>query len=161
MEADFPEAAAEEEVVEVSNSSSHRPADRYGSNQIRPGLLPGLLGAAAAIAGLWANGTEWMITVLFAVSIMAAVLVVFCVQSVRSRTAPSAPQRARRSEEPTQQKFVPVVCAVLLVVVVVVYNPIAPLVLTASGTAWQLAQVATGAVLFATGVLVKTSAPER
>jgi len=53
------------------------------------------------------------------------------------------------------------VCAVLLVVVVVVYNPIAPLVLTASGTAWQLAQVATGAVLFATGVLVKTSAPER
>jgi hypothetical protein len=53
------------------------------------------------------------------------------------------------------------VFAALLVVIVVVYNPIMPFVLTANGTFWQLAQVATGAVLFAAGVLVKTPSPER
>ena len=149
------------EVVAVSNSSSRRPANRYGSDRIRPGLLPGLLGAAAAIAGLWANGTEWMITVLFAVSILAAVLLVFCVQAVRSRPSSATARRSPSPSTSSDRKLVPVLCGVLLVIVVIVYNPIAPLVLTATGTAWQVGQVATGALLFATGVLVTTPAPER
>lgn len=151
-----PAAAVEEEVAEVSNAQSSRSSDRYGSNQIRPGFLPGLLGSAAAVAGLWANGTEWMITILFAVSILAAIIFFFCLQALRSDDAGTKNQRARR-----QARITATVCAVLLVAIVVVYNPIVPFVLTASGTFWQLTQVATGAVLFAAGVLVKTPSSER
>lgn len=140
--------AGEVEVVAVSNSRSGRPADRYGSDQIRPGLLPGLLGSAAAIAGLWASGTEWMITVLFAVSILSAILFFFCVTAFRAQG---------KSRRPA----VALTFAILLVIIVVVYNPVAPFVLTASGTGWQLVQVATGAILFAAGVVVKTPAPQR
>lgn len=157
-------AVGEEEVAEVSNSRSERPNNRYGSNQIRPGFLPGLLGSAAAVAGLWANGTEWMITILFAVSIFAAIIFFFCIQSLRAddsgsknqRTQDSAQGQARGQARTTASLF-----AALLVIIVVAYNPVVPFVLTASGTFWQLAQVATGAVLFAAGVLVKTPSSER
>ncbi len=130
---------------------------------IRPGLLPGLLGSAAAIAGLWASGTDWMITVLFAVSILSAILFFFCVQALRATEPADSRGVARRSAPaPTpQKKSTVVVFAVLLVIIVVVYNPVSPFVLTTTGTLWQLAQVATGAVIFAAGVLVKTPAPER
>jgi cobalamin synthase len=140
----------------VSNSRSQRPNDRYGNNQIRPGFVPGLLGSAAAVAGLWANGTEWMITILFAVSIFAAIIFFFCVSSLRADDAGSKNQRVRGQSRVTASVF-----AALLVIIVVVYNPVVPFVLTASGTFWQLAQVATGAVLFAAGVLVKTPSSER
>lgn len=126
----------------VSNARSTRPDDRYGSDLIRPGLLPGLLGSAACLAGLWASGTDWMITVLFAVSILGAIVLFFCAQALRVARALS------------------LTFMVLLAVIVVVYNPIAPLVLTATGTAWQLVQVASGATLFAAGVLVRTPAPK-
>jgi archaellum biogenesis protein FlaJ (TadC family) len=149
-------AVAEEEVAEVSNSRSQRPNDRYGSNQIRPGFLPGLLGSAAAVAGLWANGTEWMITILFVVSIFAAIIFFFCIQALRADDPASKNQRVQGQSRTTASVF-----AALLVIIVVVYNPVMPLVLTASGTFWQLAQVATGAVLFAAGVLVKTPSSER
>ena len=153
-------AAAAGEAAEVSNSRSQRPSDRYGSNQIRPGFLPGLLGSAAAVAGLWANGTEWMITILFAVSILAAIIFFFCVSALRSDEASSKNQRTRDPAR-GQARATASVFAALLVVIVVVYNPIFPLVLTANGTFWQLGQVATGAVLFAAGVLVKTPSSER
>lgn len=153
-------AVAEEEEAEVSNSRSERPNGRYGSNQIRPGFLPGLLGSAAAVAGLWANGTEWMITILFAVSIFAAIIFFFCIQSLRADDAGSKNERGRDAAR-GQSRATASVFTALLVVIVVVYNPVMPLVLTASGTFWQLAQVATGAVLFAAGVLVKTPSSER
>ena len=153
-------AVAEEEVAEVSNSRSQRPNDRYGSDQIRPGFLPGLLGSGAAVAGLWANGTEWMITILFAVSIFAAIIFFFCVSSLRADDAGSKNQRTRDRVR-GQSRATASVFAALLVIIVVVYNPVLPFVLTASGTFWQLAQVATGAVLFAAGVLVKTPSSER
>lgn len=140
----------------MSNSRSQRPGDRYGSNQIRPGFLPGLLGSAAAVAGLWANGTEWMITILFAVSIFSAIIFFFCLSALRADDSSSNNQPARRTARITASVF-----AVLLVIIVVVYNPVVPFVLTASGTFWQLTQVATGAVLFAAGVLVKTPSSER
>ena len=143
-------------MAEVSNSRSQRPNDRYGSNQIRPGFLPGLLGSASAVAGLWANGTEWMITILFAVSIFAAIIFFFCVSSLRADDSGPKNQRVRGQARATASVF-----AALLVVIVVVYNPVMPFVLTATGTFWQLAQVATGAVLFAAGVLVKTPSPQR
>ena len=164
---DSPAVAVEEEVAEVSNSQSSRSSDRYGSNQIRPGFLPGLLGSAAAVAGLWANGTEWMITSLFAVSILAAIIFFFCLQALRSDDTgsnhSSGAQRgsSQRNSASRQARITATVCAVLLVAIVVVYNPIVPFVLTASGTFWQLTQVATGAVLFAAGVLVKTPSTER
>jgi hypothetical protein len=156
MEADSPAVAVAGEVAEVSNSRSQRSSDRYGSNQIRPGFLPGLLGSAAAVAGLWANGTEWMITILFAVSILAAIIFFFCLSALRADDASAKNQRARSQARATAGVF-----AALLAVIVVAYNPIMPFVLTANGTLWQLAQVATGAVLFAAGVLVKTPSPER
>ena len=136
--------------------STSRPNDRYGSDLIRPGLLPGLLGSAACLAGLWASGTDWMITILYAVSILAAILVFFCVQAMR--VSPRPPTRNRVADRDLRAVFV--VFAALLTVVVVVYNPILPLVLSATGTGWQLAQVASGALLFASGVLVKTPAPK-
>ena len=160
MEADSPAVAVAGEAAEVSNSRSQRSSDRYGSNQIRPGFLPGLLGSAAAVAGLWANGTEWMITILFAVSILAAIIFFFCLSALRADDSGSKNQRTRPPAR-GQSRATASVFAALLVVIVVVYNPIMPFVLTANGTFWQLAQVATGAVLFAAGVLVKTPSPER
>lgn len=143
-------------VAEVSNAQANRPSNRYGSDLIRPGLLPGLLGSAACLGGLWASGTDWMITILYAVSILAAILVFFCVQAVR--VIPRTATRNHLADRDFRSLFV--VFAVLLAVVAVVYNPIWPFVLTAAGTGWQLAQVASGALMFACGVLVKTPAPK-
>jgi hypothetical protein len=101
-----------------------------------------------------------MITILFAVSIFAAIIFFFCIQSLRADDAGSKNQRTR---DPVrgQSRATASVFAALLVIIVVVYNPVVPFVLTASGTFWQLTQVATGAVLFAAGVLVKTPSSER
>lgn len=141
----------------MSNAQFNRPTGRYGSDLIRPGLLPGLLGSGACVSGLWASGTDWMITVLFAVSILSAILAFFCIQAVRVAPAPATRNRpAERDRRPLAAVF-----AVLLLVIVIVYNPIWPFVITATGTGWQLAQVASGAVIFAAGVLVRTLAPKQ
>jgi Cu/Ag efflux pump CusA len=84
----------------------------------------------------------------------------FCVASLRADDAGSKNQGTRPSAR-SQSRVTASVFAALLVIIVVVYNPVVPFVLTASGTFWQLAQVATGAVLFAAGVLVKTPSSER
>ena len=127
----------------MSNSRSRRPEDRYGSNLIRPGLLPGLLAAAVCIAGLWLNDTEWMIFVLFTVSILGAILGYFCIQALRV-------------DNPGARRATTVSLLVLLTVIVIIYNPVLPFVLSATGTLWQLGQVLSGAVLFVAGVLVRT-----
>lgn len=153
---DQPAVAAVEEVAAVSNAQFNRPSDRYGSDLIRPGLLPGLLGSGACLAGLWASGTDWMIMVLFAVSILSAIMVFFCIQAARVQPAPATrSQPAERDRRPLVIFF-----GIALAVIVIVYNPISPFVLTASGTGWQLAQVAAGAVMFFAGVLVRTPAPK-
>ncbi|MCX6494244.1 MAG: hypothetical protein NTY82_00500 [Actinobacteria bacterium] len=140
----------------MSNAQFNRPSDRYGSDLIRPGLLPGLLGSGACLAGLWASGTDWMIMVLFAVSILSAIMVFFCIQAARVQPAPATrSQPAERDRRPLVIFF-----GIALAVIVIVYNPISPFVLTASGTGWQLAQVAAGAVMFFAGVLVRTPAPK-
>jgi hypothetical protein len=105
-----------------------------------------------------------MITILFAVSILAAIIFFFCVSALRSDEVSSKNQRTRgpaRGPAGGQARATASVFAALLLVIVVVYNPIFPFVLTAHGTFWQLGQVATGAVLFAAGVLVKTPSSER
>ena len=120
----------------MSNTRSNRPAQ---AEVIRPGIVPGILGSAAALVGLFI-AIEWFITIQFIVAILAAIMAVFAIQSKGWRMF----------------VFVP-----LFVVIVVVYNPIFPLTQGWSGQAWQVGQVATGAVFFLAAFLLKTPLPKR
>ena len=110
---------------------------------MRPGILPGMLGSLAVLAGLFAFKSDWFITVQFAVSILAAIMIAFAFQgrTVRPRVT---------------FVFIP-----LLAVVVIVWNPIVNLTANFTGQIWMLAEVAAAVVVFFTGLLIKTVAPKR
>lgn len=114
---------------------------------IRPGVLPGLLGALAILSGLFAFTTEWFITVQFVVSILAAIMIAFAIQG--------------RSVRPK----VTYVFTPLLAVIVIVWNPIVnistPVAAALSPQGWMLVEVAASAVVFASGVMIQTVAPKR
>ena len=114
---------------------------------LRPGVLPGLLGSLAIIGGLFLFGSDWFITIQFAVSILAAIVATFAIQGGNVRPVVSW------------------VSTILLAVVVVVWNPIVNLSATVATAltpqGWMLAEVAAAVVVFTAGVLIKTVAPSR
>ena len=78
---------------------------RYPDAVMRPGILPGILGSVAILLGLWLVGTEWEFAVRLAASILAAIVVVFCVQA-------------------RQRKYI--VPGILVGIIVVTWNPVCP-----------------------------------
>lgn len=107
---------------------------------IRPGIVPGILGVSAVFIGMVVSGSEWFLTVLFAVSILAAIMCVFAVQARSSKT----------------MIFIP-----LFAIVAIVFNPIVRLSEDFGGQPWLLGQAAAAAVFFLGGFLIKTPAPTR
>ncbi len=116
---------------------------RPGANQpefMRPAVLPGLLCAAAILVGLFVGASDWFITVRFAVSILAAIMVVFAIQGRTFKT----------------YVFVP-----FLLAIVVLWNPLVSLTTGFAGQWWLLTQVAASALTFAAGIVMKTPVPTR
>lgn len=107
---------------------------------IRPGIAPGILGVSAVFIGMVVTGSEWFLTVLFAVSILAAIMCFFSFQAHNAKTA----------------VFIP-----LFAIVAIVFNPIVRVSESFSGQPWLLAQVAAAAVFFVGGFMIKTPAPKR
>ncbi len=111
---------------------------------IRPAVLPGVLGSLATLSGLFLFGTDWFITIQFAVSILAAIVGAFALQSRTTKGYITVP---------------------FLAAVVVVWNPIVNLstaVASALGPqGWMLAEIAAAVIIFVSGVLIKTIAPTR
>ncbi len=107
---------------------------------IRPGIVPGILGVSAVFIGMVVFGSEWFLTVLFAVSILAAIMCVFAFQGRSAKTA----------------VFIP-----LFAIIAVVFNPIVRISDSFSGQPWLLGQVAAAAVFFLGGFMIKTPAPKR
>jgi hypothetical protein len=108
----------------------------------RPGIVPGIAGSAAMFIGMATYETDWYITVLFAISILAAVMVVFSYQSLG------------------REKFV---FAPLFVLITIYWNPIFRLNegWDSGGQLWLLIQVAAAAVFFLGGFMTKTPATPR
>lgn len=109
----------------------------------RPGLLPGVLGSLAVLSGLFAFKSDWFITVQFAVSILAAIMIAFAIQG-------------RNVRPKVTFIFVP-----LLAVVVIVWNPIVNLTTDFTGQAWMLSEVAAAVVVFFAGMMIQVVAPKR
>lgn len=111
--------------------------------EIRPGILPGILGALATLSGLFLFTTDWFITVQFAVSILAAIMIAFAFQG-----------RSGKS-----YAFIP-----FLALIVIAWNPIVNFTSTIStalgSQGWLLLQVAASIVIFVAGVMIKTVAPK-
>ena len=105
----------------------------------RPGIIPGILGSAAMFIGMATYETDWYITVLFAISILAAVMVVFSYQSLG------------------REKFVFIP---LFVIITIYWNPIFRLNegWDSGGQLWLLIQVAAAAVFFLGAFMTKTPA---
>jgi hypothetical protein len=114
---------------------------------MRPGILPGLLGALAVLSGLFLYSTDWFITIEFAVSILSAIMVAFSLQGRLVRPV-------------ITYVFVP-----LLIAIVVIWNPIVNFSTTVATAltpqGWMLTEVAAAVIVFLAGVLTKTIAPKR
>jgi hypothetical protein len=114
---------------------------------IRPGVLPGILGSLSIVAGLFLFGSDWFITIQFAVSILAAIVATFAIQGRNVRPVISW------------------IATVFLAAVVVVWNPIVNLTAQISAMlgaqGWMLAEIAGAAIVFTAGILIKTIAPSR
>ena len=105
---------------------------------IRPAVLPGLLCSAAILVGLFVGPSDWFITVRFAVSILAAIMVVFALQGRSVKTY---------------------VWVAPLLAIVIVWNPLVAMTTGFVGQWWLLTQVVAAAVVFACGILLKTPSP--
>jgi len=112
---------------------------RYPDDVMRPGILPGILGAVSVLLGLWLVGTEWVFAVRLAASILAAIMVVFCIQ-------------ARR------RKFI--AQGVLLGVIVVIWNPVIDLItpFTVLGQGWLFIELLAAAIMLWAGSSIKVAA---
>lgn len=108
---------------------------------IRPGIVPGLAGVIAMFIGMGVYGSEWYITVLFAISILAAIMAVFSWQSINSK----------------KWIFLP-----LFVAIAVFWNPIYRLTdgFTPGIQWWMLVQTFAAAIFFLGGFMIKTPAPK-
>jgi len=114
------------------------PDKRYPDAVMRPGILPGILGAGAILLGLWLVGTEWVFAVRLAGSILAAIMLVFCIQ-------------ARKTSYIT--------FGILLAAIVVVWNPVIDLItpLTVLGQGWLFIEIFAAAVMVWAGFLIKVA----
>lgn len=106
----------------------------------RPGIVPGLAGSVAMFIGMGTYETDWYITVLFAISILAAIMTVFSFQSM-----PGA----------TKWVFV-----ALYALITIYWNPIFRLNegWDSGAQAWLLIQTIAAATFFVGGFMVKTPA---
>lgn len=109
---------------------------------IRPGIVPGLAGMIAMFIGMGFYANEWYITVLFAISILAAIMTVFSFQAI------------------DYKKFI---FGPLFALITVYWNPIFRLNEghDSGGQVWLLIQVAAAAVFFLGGFMLKTPAPKQ
>lgn len=110
---------------------------RYPQEMMRPGIVPGVLGTIAVLAGLWLFDTEWFFAVRVAVAILAAILVVMCFQGRRPLT---------------------MVFAVLLAVIVVIWNPVVDLTGVFRGAAsqvWMFVELAAAATVLWAGMVIR------
>jgi hypothetical protein len=106
---------------------------RYPVAVRRDALAPGLLGAAALLAGLALVDSDAFQVIRFAAAILALIVVVFAVQA-------------------RQWWWVPALAAVA-----VLWNPVVPLPF--GGQPWRLAQVAGAAVFIAAGLTIRRTDP--
>lgn len=100
---------------------------------VRPARLPGLLGAAACVGGLFVLDFEGYLIIRYMVSILALIIVVFLIQG-----------RAWWWIAP-------------MLAVAVLWNPVYPFQFEGSG--WMAAHIMAGATFLATGLFTKV--PER
>jgi hypothetical protein len=112
---------------------------RYPDEVMRPGILPGVLGAVAILLGVWLVGTEWEFAVRLAASILAAILVVFCLQA-------------------RHRKFIANI--LLLAAIVVIWNPVIDLItpFKALGQGWLFIELLAAAIMLWSGFSVKVAA---
>jgi hypothetical protein len=106
---------------------------RYPAAVRRDALAPGLLGAAALLAGVALLGTGTFLVIRFAASILALITIVFALQARHWWWAPP------------------------LAAVAVLWNPVVPLPF--GGELWRLAQIAGAAVFVAAALTVKRADP--
>lgn len=108
---------------------------------IRPGIVPGLAGVIAMFISMGMYETDWYITLLFIISILAAILAVFSWQSINSKRWLWTP---------------------LFVAIAVFWNPIFRLTdgFTPGIQWWMLVQTAAAAVFFLGGFWIKTPSPK-
>lgn len=109
---------------------------------IRPGIVPGIAGVTAMFIGMATYESDWYITVLFAICILAAILAVFSFQSIDS----------------LKWLFLP-----LFGIIAVYWNPVFRLNegWNSGGQTWLLLQVAAAAVFFLGGLMLKTPVSDR
>jgi len=124
-------------------TSTHK---RYPEDVMRPGILPGILGAIAVLLGLWLFESDWFYAVRLAASILAAIMIVFCIQGRR----------------PTY-----FVSAALLAVIVTIWNPVIDLttgLTTGSptlGSAWMFIEIVAAAIMLWAGFTIKVSTAKK
>ncbi len=108
---------------------------------IRPGIVPGLAGVTAMFIGMGLYGSEWYITILFVVSILAVILTIFTWQWAN----------------PKKWIFLP-----LFLLIAIYWNPVVRLTdgITPGIQWWMLLQTAAAATFFLGGFLIKTPAPK-
>lgn len=117
----------------LPRASAGRPAptaaNRYGTVVHREALAPGLLGAIVLLGGIALLGGGGFVIVLYAVSILALILVVFALQA-------------------KHWWWLPVLAAIA-----VLWNPVLPLPF--SGRWWLVAQLVAGAAMAFAGVFIR------
>lgn len=108
----------------------------------RPGIVPGIAGSTAMFIGMATYESDWYITVLFAISILAAIMAVFSYQSLGN----------------SKFYFIPA-----FLIIAVYWNPVFRLNegWDSGAQLWLLVQVAAAAVFFLGGFMTKTPATPR
>jgi hypothetical protein len=101
---------------------------------IRPGFLPGILGAVVAFVGTGLFGSDAYLVILFGISILALILAVFAVQG---------------------RKWL---WLIPLVALAVIWNPVLPF--DFAGPLWLLAHLAAAAVFLVVAFFLRTPAPD-
>jgi hypothetical protein len=109
---------------------------------IRPGIVPGIAGVIAMFIGMATYESDWYVTVLFVICILAAILTVLAFQSVQPIKWP---------------------LMALFAGIAIYWNPIFRLNegWNSGGQTWLLIQVAAAAVFFIGGFVIKTPVSER
>lgn len=105
--------------------------DRYGTSEYsRAALAPGLLCGIVLLAGLALIGGDWFVGVRYAVSILAIILCIMCVQAGAGWWL------------------------IALVPIAVIWNPVWPLSLDAIW--WRLGGLAAAIAVIAAGISIRT-----
>lgn len=110
---------------------------------MRPGIVPGIAGVVAMFIGMATYQSDWYITVLFLICILAAILAVMSFQAV--------------------ELWKRIVFTVLFAVIAVYWNPIYRFNegFNSGGQVWLLVQLVAAAIFFLGGFLLKTRAAKR